>query len=54
MRDEAGERPQERRLPRPGRTEERDDLPRLQAERDVLERRTGRARVAELEPFDLD
>ena len=38
MRDEAGERSQKRRLPRAGRAEKRDGLPRLELEGHVLER----------------
>ena len=54
VRDEAGERAQECRLARARRAEECDDLSRLQAERDILERRRVRARIAELEAFDVD
>ena len=43
--DEAGERTQERGLARAGRPEHRDDLPRLDAQRDMRERRSRRVRV---------
>jgi hypothetical protein len=39
VRHEARERAQERRLPRPGRAEQRHHLPRLELERDPVERR---------------
>ena len=54
VRDETGERPQERRLPRARRAEQRDDLPGLDPQRDVRERRARRVRVREGEPFDGD
>ena len=54
MRDEPGERPQKRRFPRAGRAEERDDLARLEPKGDVRESRLGRARIAELQPADVD
>ena len=51
VRDEPGEGAQERRLAAPGRPEERDDLSRVELERDVPQR--GRAvRIREREPLD--
>ena len=51
VRHEAGERPQQRRLARPGRPEQRDDLALAQLEGDVTEH--GRpARIGERKPFD--
>ena len=54
MRDEPGECAQERRLPRAGRAEQRDDLARLEPKRDIVESRLRRAGVAELQAADVD
>ncbi|HEX4929526.1 MAG TPA: hypothetical protein VFV62_02365 [Gaiellaceae bacterium] len=51
MRHEPGERAEQRRLPRPGRTEQRHDLARLEREGDVAQR-GRRRRVREREAVD--
>jgi hypothetical protein len=51
MRDEAGERAKQRRLPRPRRAEQQHDLAGLDSQRDVAQRRL-RARVRERQPVD--
>jgi hypothetical protein len=53
MRHEPGERPEERRLARAGRPEERDHLARLDPQGNVRKRRTRRTGVGEREPVDL-
>ena len=52
MRNESCERPNERRFPRPGRPEERDDLAGLDTQRDGRERRGSRSRVRERDTID--
>jgi hypothetical protein len=52
VRDEAGERAQERRLPGAGRPEQHDPLARLDGQRDAVQRRPRSARVGERELRD--
>jgi len=52
VRHEAGQRPQERRLPGPGRAEQRHDLARLDRQGHVRKGRCPDLRIRELEVFD--
>jgi hypothetical protein len=52
MRDETGEGPQQRRLPRSGWPEERYDFSLCKAERDVLQGRLARSRIRVGDPIE--
>ena len=51
VRDEAGECSEQRRLARPGRSEQRHHLARVELQRDVVQRRSRRLRVGERQPL---